>query len=180
MKLLEMKKKVLSLIEEIDDTQANLTNDPDIEAKLPYVINQIIFELARFKKIPEYLEQEVEEGELVDLKELDSFYQLLAIKNIDYEVVTDTMIRFLETGTAQISYYRYPQRIDDKTPDTYEFELSDDVLEVAPYGIAGDLLKSDVSTNYGVIYSNRYKELLQTLDPRFQLGVVEIVDSISI
>jgi hypothetical protein len=90
------------------------------------------------------------------------------------------MIRFLETGTAQISYYRYPQRIDDKTPDTYEFELSDDVLEVAPYGIAGDLLKSDVSTNYGVIYSNRYKELLQTLDPRFQLGVVEIVDSISI
>lgn len=180
MKLLEMKKKVLSLIEEIDDTQANLTNDPDIEAKLPYVINQIIFELSRFKKIPEYIEQEVTEGELFDLKELDSFYQLLAIKGIDYEVVADTFVRFLEEGTAQISYYRSPQRIDDKTPDTYEFELSDDVLEIAPYGIAGDLLKSDVSTNYGVIYSNRYKELLQTLDPRYQLGVVEIVDSISL
>lgn len=180
MKLLEMKKKVLSLIEEIDDTQANLTNDPDIEAKLPYVINQIIFELSRFKKIPEYIEQEVTEGELFDLKELDSFYQLLAIKGIDYEVVADTFVRFLEEGTAQISYYRSPQRIDEKTPDTYEFELSDDVLEIAPYGIAGDLLKSDVSTNYGVIYSNRYKELLQTLDPRYQLGVVEIVDSISL
>ena len=180
MKLIDMRKKVLALIEEIDDTQESLTSDPDIEAKLPYVINQIVFELSRFKKIPEYIEQEVTEGELVDLKELDSFYQLLTIKNVNYEVVTDTMVRFLETGTAQISYYRYPQRIDENTPDTYEFELSDDVLEVGVYGIAGDLLKSDVSTSYGVIYSNRYKEMLQSLDPRYQLGVVEIVDSISL
>ena len=77
---------------------------------------------SEYAKTRYYLEQEVEEGELVDLKELDSFYQLLTIKNINYEVVTDTMIRFLESGTAQISYYRYPQRIDEKTPDTYEFE----------------------------------------------------------
>lgn len=180
MKLLEMKKKVLSLIEEIDDTQASLTEDPDIEAKLPYVINQIIFELARFKKIPEYVEEEVEENTSFDLKDLDSFYQLLTIKGVEYEVLTDTLVRFLESGTAQISYYKNPQRIDEKTPDTYEFELSDDVLEVAVYGIAGDLLKSDVSTNYGVIYSNRYKEMLQTLDPRYQLGSVEIVDSIAL
>ena len=180
MKLLEMKKKVLSLIEEIDDTQESLTNDPDIEAKLPYVINQIIFELARLKKIPEYVEEEVTENTVFDLKDLDNFYQLLTIKGIDYEVVADTLIRFLETGTAQISYYRNPNRIDEKTLDTYEFELSDDVLEIAPYGIAGDLLKSDVSTSYGVIYSNRYKELIQALDPRYQLGVVEIVDSIDL
>lgn len=180
MKLLEMKKKVLALIEEIDDTQENLTNDPDIEAKLPFVINQIIFELARFKKIPEYVEEEVTENITFDLKDLDNFYQLITIKGVNYEVVTDTLVRFLESGTAEISYYRNPLRIDDKTPDTYEFELSDDVLEIAPYGIAGDLLKSDVSTNYGVIYSNRYKELLQMLDPRYQLGVVEIVDSISL
>ena len=180
MKLLEMRKKVLALIEEIDDKQSSLTSEPDIEAKLPYVINQIIFELARFKKIPEYIEEEVVENTNYDLKDLDSFYQLLAIKGVNYEVLTDTLVRFLESGTAEISYYRYPQRIDEKTPDTYEFELSDDVLEIAVYGIAGDLLKSDVSTNYGVIYSNRYKELLQTLDSRYQLGAIEIVDSVSL
>lgn len=180
MTLLEMKKKVLALIEEIDDTQASLTNDPDIETKLPYVINQIVFELARFKKIPEYVEQEVEENTIFDLKELENFYQLMTIKGVNYEVVADTLIRFLESGTAEISYYKNPQRINEKTPDTYEFELSDDVLEIAPYGIAGDLLKSDVSTGYGVIYANRYKEMLQMLDPRYQLGVVEIVDSISL
>ena len=52
------------------------------------------------------------------------------------------------------------------TEDTYTFELSRDALEILPYGVAGDLLKSDVSSNYGTIYSNRYKELLQSLDPR--------------
>ena len=35
-----------------------------------------------------------------------------------------------------------------------------------PYGVAGDLLKSDVSSNYGTVYSNRYRELVQSLDPR--------------
>lgn len=180
MTLLEMKKKVLALIEEIDDTQESLTEDPDIEAKLPYVINQIVFELARLKKIPEYVEEEVEANTIFDLTKLESFYQLMTIKGVNYEVVADTLIRFVESGTAEISYYKNPQRIDENTPDSYEFELSDDVLEIAPYGIAGDLLKSDVSTNYGVIYSNRYKEMLQMLDPRYQLGVVEIVNSISL
>ena len=49
---------------------------------------------------------------------------------------------------------------------TFEFELDDDVLEIMPYGIAADLLKSDVSSSYGQIYANRYRELLQGLDPR--------------
>ncbi|MBQ4263139.1 MAG: hypothetical protein IJB83_02705 [Bacilli bacterium] len=180
MKLLEMKKKVLALIEEIDDTQTSLTNDPDIEAKLPYVINQIIFELARFKKIPEYVEQEVKEGTTFDLKDLDNFYQLQIVRGIKYDFLTETLIRFLENGTAEISYYKYPQRIDINTPDTYEFDLSEDALEIAVYGIAADLLKSDISNNNGIIYANRYKELMQTLDPRYQLGVIEITDGIEL
>ena len=36
-----------------------------------------------------------------------------------------------------------------------------------PYGIAGDLLKSDISANYGQVYSNRYEQLKQQLDPRY-------------
>ena len=55
---------------------------------------------------------------------------------------------------------------DLKTDDSYVFELDRDALEIIPYGVAGDLLKSDVSSNYGTIYSNRYKELIQSLDPR--------------
>ena len=39
MKLEELQKKVLALIEEVDTKKESFTNDPDIEAKLSYVIN---------------------------------------------------------------------------------------------------------------------------------------------
>ena len=60
MTLLEMKKKVLQLIEEISTDTTKLTDDPDIEAKLNSVINQVQNELARMKKIPAYKEIEVD------------------------------------------------------------------------------------------------------------------------
>ena len=43
-----------------------------------------------------------------------------------------------------------------------------------PYGVAGDLLKSDVASNYGTIYSARYREMLSELDPRNAMGSVFI------
>ena len=46
MTLLEMKKKVLALIEETSQTESELTDDPDIKEKINDVINQVQFELA--------------------------------------------------------------------------------------------------------------------------------------
>ena len=37
-----------------------------------------------------------------------------------------------------------------------------------------DLLKSDVSSNYGQVYAERYSELKQMLDPRQSQGSVYI------
>ena len=91
-----------------------------------------------------------------------------------------TVIKILETGTAEIEYFRYPTRITDKNRAKYEFELSQDVLEIMPYGIAGDLLKSDVSTDYGRIYSDRYEAMKQLLDPRYSTGAVYIEGGIAI
>jgi hypothetical protein len=86
-----------------------------------------------------------------------------------------TVLKILESGTAEIDCYVYPERITEKTKDkAYEFELTNDVLEIMPYGIAGDLLKSDVSTEYGKIYSARYEEMKQLLDPRYQMTTVYI------
>ena len=42
------------------------------------------------------------------------------------------------------------------------------------YGVAADLLKSDVSANYGKIYAERYEQLLQRLDSRNALGGIYI------
>lgn len=179
MNLGEIKKKVLSLIEEIDTTQASLTGDPDIQAKLPHVINQIQFELARMKKINAKETKAVQENDTLDLATLEKFYQLNVIRGVDYESV-EQFVTFLKNGVADIYYYKYPTRIDENTEDTFEFELSDDALEILPYGVAADLLKSDVSNGYGQIYAQRYKEMLQTLDPRYNMGSVTFEGGIEI
>ena len=56
MTLTEMKRKVLGLIEELNPLSEFLTDDPDIQAKINEVTNQVMFELSRFKKIPKYVE----------------------------------------------------------------------------------------------------------------------------
>jgi hypothetical protein len=43
-----------------------------------------------------------------------------------------------------------------------------------PYGIAADLLKSDVSSEYGSVYATRYEQMLQRLDPRNSMTSVYI------
>ena len=176
MTLQEMKKKVLGLIEELNPLSEFLTDDPDIQAKINEVMNQIMFELVRFKKLPKYVEINVHEGDILEFADIEKesgyeVYQMDVICGVRYvPKASCTIFKMLETGTAEISFFAYPERITEKTKDkAYEFELSADVLEVMPYGVAGDLLKSDVSTEYGAMYSNRYNEMLTRLDHRYQM-----------
>ena len=180
MTLGDIKKKTLSLIEEIDDTEQSLTKDPDIAAKLNYVINQIQNELARVKKIPDYVELEVNEGDLIRFEDITTDYQIYQLdiaRGINYEFKAQgTIIKCLEEGTLEVEYFRYPEEINSLTKDNFELELSNDVLEIMPYGVAGDLLKSDISASYGQVYSNRYEQLKQQLDPRYHTGSIYIED----
>lgn len=186
MTLLEIKKKVLGLIEEISPNTEKYTDDPDIATKLNDVINQVAFELARYKKIPDYVELEVQEGDLIRFDDIAAaggyeVYQIDIIRGVNYEnKAQGTIIKALEAGTMEIDYFRYPELINEKTKDNYEFELSADVLEIMPYGVAADLLKSDVSNNYGQIYEARYNELKSTLDPRYNMGAVYIEGGVEI
>ena len=180
MKLSEMKKKVLALIEELNPDNENLTDDPDISAKMEDVITSIMFELARFKKIPDYVEITVKEGDLLRFEEIKDesgyeVYQVNIIRGVKYDSKANgTVFKILEDGTAEVEYYRYPTRITDRNREKYTFELSDDALEIMPYGVAADLLKSDISTEYGRIYAERYEALKQVLDPRYGMGAVFI------
>ena len=180
MTLLEIKKKVLSMIEELNPDSEYLTDDPDISAKINEVTNQIMFELARMKKIPKYVEMEVSKGDVVEFADIEQecgyeIYQIGLVSGVNYSSKANgTILKMLESGTAEIDVFVYPERITSKTSDNYEFELSPDALEIMPYGIAGDLLKSDVSTEYGAIYANRYESMLQRLDPRYQMTSIYI------
>lgn len=181
MTLKEMKTKVLGLIEELNPDSEFLTDDPDIATKINAVINQVMFELARMKKIPRYIEIEVSKGDLIDYERIENetdlrVYQINKVENVNYEYkASGTIVKALESGRMGIDCFIYPERITDKTnAKGYEFELSDDALEIMPYGVAGDLLKSDVSAEYGRIYSERYREMKAELDPRYNMLSVSI------
>lgn len=187
MTLLDMNKKVLALVEELNPDSELLTDDPDIAAKINDVTNQIMFELARIKKIPKYIEMEVSKGDTITFEDLEresgyEIFQLGTISGILCSTkASGTVIKALESGVAEIDVYVYPERIDSKTnPKAYEFELSNDALEIMPYGIAGDLLKSDVSAEYGNIYAARYEQMLSRLDPRYQLSFITIEGGVDI
>ena len=180
MTLEEMKIKVYSLIEEYSEEAAELTEDEDLAAKMNSVINQIQNELTRFKKIPKDVSLNVSEGQEMYFKDIDKdMYQLMNIRGVSTDVMNDKIF-FNENGTAKVFYYKYPKQITNETDDSYKFELSTDLLEIMPYGVAGDILKSDVSSQYGAIYSARYREMLQTLDPRYGTGMIEITGGIKV
>ena len=187
MTLQEMKKKVLGMIEELNPDSDLLTDDPDIATKINDVINQIMFELARMKKIPKYVEMDVAAGDLVTFEDIEAavgyeVYQVGTVSGVMYEPKANgTILKMLGSGTAEIDCFVYPERITSTTKDTgYEFELSPDALEIMPYGIAGDLLKSDVSAEYGAVYANRYEAMLQRLDPRYQIGAFTVEGGVNI
>lgn len=180
MTLKEMKLKVLALIEELNKDSAVLTDDPDIAEKINYVTNQIMYELARIKKIPQYVEMEVTAGDKITFADIEKEcgYEVFQVNTVggvsNVPKASGTVFKILESGTAEVDLYVYPERITDKTKDNYEFELSADALEIMPYGIAADLLKSDVSAEYGSIYATRYEQLKQMLDPRYQMNSITI------
>ena len=140
-----------------------------------------MFELVRIKKIPKYVEIEVNKGDTLTFADIEKecgyeVYQLGTVCGVSYAPKANgTILKMLESGTAEIDCYVYPERITEKTKDkAYEFELTPDVLEIMPYGVAADLLKSDVSSEYGSIYGTRYESMLQRLDPRYQMSTITI------
>ena len=175
-----MDKKVLSLIEELNPNSEYLTDDPDIQAKKRYVTNQIMYELARIKKIPKYVELKVSAGDIIDFSDIEKecgyeIYQLNHVCGVDYvPKASGTVLKIMEDGVAEIDVFVYPERITEKTKGNYEFELSADALEVMPYGIASDLLKSDISAEYGSVYGTRYEAMKQMLDPRYAMTSIYI------
>lgn len=180
MTLEEMKTKVYALIEEYSENADDLTEDEDLATKMPFVINQIQNELSRYKKITGYTTMDVKKDQEITLGDIDkNIYQLNNIRGVIWESIADRII-FNEDGTAKIYYYKYPAQINDETEDDFKLDLSTDVLEIMPYGVASDLLKSDVSSQYGAVYKQRYDELKSTLDPRYGTGAVEISGGIEV
>ena len=189
MTLKEQKYKILSLIEELNPKSEYLTDDPDIQAKINSVINQIQNELSRLKKIPAKYEFNTLENKTLLIKDIPDCYQINKLNTSKYNIIGDMEIQFDEDVEENIIiyYYKYPKLIDviivpteeeneeqvsKRIDEEYIFELTQEVLEIMPFGVAADLLKNDMISNYGKYYYERYNELKQMIDPRQTVGIV--------
>ena len=176
----ELQKKTLALIEEYNAENEDRTDDPDIAAKFMSVTNQVAYELARIKKLPRYVEISVKKDQILDFSTIGAacdarIYQINVVRGVCFEYKADgTVLKFKEDGTAEIDCYVYPEYVTEGNAEDYVFPQSDDVLEIMPYGIAADLLKSDVSSEYGSVYATRYEQMLQRLDPRNHMPSIYI------
>ena len=169
-----LKDNVLCMIEEYNANADGHTDDIDIRNKINIVVNSIMFEICELKKIAKKVSIAVEKDELIDLSDkLDNYRQLIKITGVQFDILKK-FVTFLETGTANIFYYKNPIPITKDTDDSYTFELSDELFPIMENGIAAKLLENDVSANYGQVYLNKYREGLQLLDTREDTGIIEI------
>lgn len=189
MTLRDEKRKVLSLIEEISPESEYLTEDPDIQLKINSVFNQISNELSRVKKIPTKMVYNTTISKTLKLSDIPMLYQINNLSTSKYRIVGNFEIIFDEDVEEEVTiyYYKYPKLIpieitpeegeseqaaSERIDNSYVFELSEDVLEIMPYGVAADLLKNDMISNYGKYYDERYRTMIQMIDSRVSSGPI--------
>lgn len=201
MKLKEMKEKTFALIEELYPELSNLAEDEDVINKINGVVNSIQMDLMKFRKITanDEIEIELDDDRIIDLKDYDDIYQLnkvILIPNEEDMITTFNMIdnTTLEidnsfAGTIRLYYYKYPTLCKtmfnndterQNEDNRYTFEIDPMLLEIMPYGIARDLLRLDMISNYGSYFERTYNDLIQRLDSRNTSGFITIEGGIDL
>ncbi len=94
--------------------------------------------------------------------------QEIEVEETDNTEIEETEEESQETTPQYETLAEASARIDEE----YVFELSQDVLEVMPYGVAADLLKNDMISDYGKYYYERYNEMKQMIDSRVSSGLI--------
>ena len=208
MTLKDMKIKTFSLIEEYYPELAGLAEDEDVLNKINGVVNQIQMDLMKLRKLNGVQEIEIdsEDDKTINLKStISDLYQLRKIDiDVEYSMPNEDILVLPEdyTGTFSVYYYKYPALVElepeentseeenegtgseeeTETEPTYDesftFDLDADLLEIMPYGIAADLLKMDMISNYGKYFYERYLEMKKGIDPRRTSGNVQIVGGV--
>lgn len=201
----EMKQKVFSLIEEYYPEAAGLAEDEDVKNKINGLINSLQIELMPLRKIGAYKDITItseDDKEFTLKSKIDDMYQLDKIELDEelYEIISNTYLKLSDDyeGTFRIYYYKYPTLMelnpvepeenevnDNGDPvlpydETFTFELDPVLLEPMTYGLAGDLLKMDMISDYGRYFYERYRELKSQIDPRNMVGTITISGGIEV
>lgn len=205
MTLKDMKIKTFSLIEEYYPEEAGLAEDEDVLNKINGVVNQIQDDLMKYRKINATYTKTINESvdkTITINTEISDIYQLNKIMLdplVEYSMPDDNTLVLPEDyeGTLTIYYFKYPTKVLLDPPTTIEvegeaepvpydydeeftFDLDDVLLEIMPYGIAADLLKMDMISNYGEYFYKRYLEMKNGIDSRKTGGMIFIDGGVDI
>ncbi len=176
---IEMKRKVLALIEEPMALSGEAL-DAGIEEKYIFVANQVMMELSEIGKNIVYFEADVEAGDTLDLDGLSELLgrrvrSIISASGAGYEMPSaGRLIRAIEGGNLFIECYVYPELIEEGSCEGYVFDLPPELLEIMPYGIAADLLACDGAADYGAVFRDRYRSMTARLMSRGAASAVSI------
>lgn len=184
----ENKKIMLALIEEYSPNMTNKTEDDDIALRLPALYHLAYQELATTKKIvatkiyAEISDEDKEDNytsyslpsDLYQIKNVFALDEYNKPINADYYTLGDKIyINDNTCGKTVLEYYRYPQEINEDTPDDFYLEIDDDAQALLPYKVADDILKTDPSADY-TAFASEYQRKLQLLDTRKNIPAVTL------
>lgn len=191
MTIQDLKQKTFSLIEEYDSEISLFTDDEDLLGKVNGCINMIATELSRYRKklVINTITITEEDSKTIFLNEIEGFFQLKEIDLVQENYkLTENILRLKEdyVGSFDLYFYKtpntvplnYPVIIDGISMEKEQYEsitemdLDSILIEIAPYGIAADLLKLDIISNYGQYFYSRYASMLSTIDNRYSGGSV--------
>ena len=167
MTLKEGKDKVFKLLDEYDPEGGA---DEDLDARLADFFDTAQKEIAKVKKIVKICEIERAEGETEYAMPAD-FMSLRCVwvdgkrsRRLGWRagkiVIPENM-----TAAVEIEYNAIPATVNNDTPESYEFELSEDAAEVMPFYVAAQALAADFIQDYNPFWM-MYQTALATLEKR--------------
>ena len=167
MTLGEGKRKVLMLLDEYS-SGGELTQDVDINHKMADFFDTAQKEMAGYKKIIRSVKLIPDgTGEGCELpKDFADVFRIWKNGGLSnrYAVISGKMV-FPKGDTAErlLEYFARPASITQKTPDDYEFEVSEDAANCLPFFVAAQHLLPDLVVDYGAFW-NTYLAMRAALD----------------
>ena len=153
------KRRVLMLLDEYSSGGA-ITRDKDIDNKMADFFDTAQKEMAGYKKIIRKTVITASPGDgnfTYHPLPLDFGRTFRVWKNgkltSSFPVIAGELaVPTSETGEYIIEYFAMPQTITSDTPDTYEFEVSDDAANCLPFYVAAQHLLPDLVVDYSAFW----------------------------
>ena len=184
------KRTVYSLIEEYEETEANLTEDEDISNRMPFLTNTALQWVTGIKKIikkhnldrsaagdTEYYREYDMETLISDLYQVRSVYALdettnAKLRNFTFELDGNVItINDQQDGNVKVEYNAYPLFVTDETEDDADLLVPRDSAILAAFKVADLILVTDVSANYAA-FRQEFESRLRSFDARTNDNVI--------